>query len=570
VSSISPHILSFFWHSSINADARAENSASPKIPCSAANPSPTPGTGTNPIPCCAANSSAPFGVLNFRIRLRASLRKYPDDAFASSPNTSSKCSRPAASPMLYSAFAAVYDTSGTSSINPSCNNGSRRLSPISAIDTSAACRTSTSSSFAIASSKSADASDAGTRLNATATSRRFSGPRSTKPSRSTRRASSARCPNNAIPASKTRNTLIHKLLSSSIIKPVTHIHLSRRALLLSAAALSAKAQNLQPAEAILSDAVQKGQLQSAVLHLRKASHIYEKSFGKCNADTPFLTASITKTFTAAGVMKLADQGLLKLSDPASRFFPQFAKDSRSKITIHHLLTHTSGLPDMLPANLDLRRKHAPLSEFLAQTLDTPLLFEPGAKVGYSSMGILLASAIAEKITSQKFPAFLDAQIFRPLKMSKTVLGLGKFKIEDTALSQTDQAGEDSGSLPADAHWNWNSQYWRALAAPWGGAHSTAADIARFLHSFLHPEQSPLKPETARSMIQNQTPTLNQSRGLGFVVYKDGRFGHGGSTGTASWASPSKDAVFVLLTSLPARVSQKPILDPVSQTALAAL
>lgn len=346
--------------------------------------------------------------------------------------------------------------------------------------------------------------------------------------------------------------------------------MSRRTLLSAAALSRLKAQGLQPAEAILNDAVQSGKLKSAVLHVQKAGKVYVKAFGAAKPDTPFLIASITKPFTAAGLMRLADLGKLKLSDPASRFFPQFTKESRGKITIQHLLTHTSGLPDMLPANVELRKRQAPLSEFLAQTLETPLLFEPGAKVSYSSMGILLASSIAEKITGQKFPSFLAKEIFRPLNMADTALGLGKFKISDTALSQTEFADEGSGGSPGAESWNWNSKYWRSLGASWGGAHATAGDIAKFLAYFLHPQNGPLQPATAQSMIENHTKGLNQARGLGFVVYPGGRFGHGGSTGTLSWAHTGKDAAFVLLTSLPARVSQKTIIDPVAKIVLDSL
>jgi CubicO group peptidase (beta-lactamase class C family) len=179
------------------------------------------------------------------------------------------------------------------------------------------------------------------------------------------------------------------------------------------------------------------------------------------------------------------------------------------------------------------------------------------------MGILLAAAIAEKVSRQPLRAFLKAELFQPLNMAQTVLGQapGAVKI------QVEHA-DPPGGTPETASWDWNSPWWRDLGCPWGGAHSTAADIARFLQAFLHPTGVPVKQQTARLMTTNQNP-IDKPYGIGWAITAGG-FGHGGSTGTSCWADTSKDATFVLLTSLPARVSQKPIIDPVSQAVRAAL
>lgn len=329
---------------------------------------------------------------------------------------------------------------------------------------------------------------------------------------------------------------------------------------------------MKDAEAALRKAAADGGMDSATLAVRDAKSRYRGAFGNSSdVDDVFLIASITKPMTAAGVMLLADRGELSLSDPAMKFLPEFSEGDRKQITIQHLLTHTSGLPDQLPHNSDLRKAHAPLSEFVAGAVKTPLLFTPGEKYSYQSMGILLAAEIAERITAEPFRDFLKRELFQPLGMTRTELGLGDFTVADTVRSQVEFAAPEAGSGKPEARdWDWNSPYWRDLGSPWGGAHSTATDIELFLRSFLGSDHPVLKPATARSMIRNHTPGMSAARGLGFQLGADfgedcseRTFGHGGSTGTRSWADPERGLSFVLLTSLPARMSGKTILDPVS-------
>ena len=129
------------------------------------------------------------------------------------------------------------------------------------------------------------------------------------------------------------------------------------------------------------------------------------------------------------------------------------------------------------------------------------------------MGILLAAEIAERITKMKLRDWLKKSVFDPLGMKSTALGLGQHKIPETEQCQV--TGHDD--------WNWNSPYWRDLGAPWGGAHATAADVLRFLDSFLAPDGRVVKRETAKAMVTNQNAGLNEPWGLGFMV-NGARFG----------------------------------------------
>lgn len=329
---------------------------------------------------------------------------------------------------------------------------------------------------------------------------------------------------------------------------------------------------LDQAAELIAGTVSEGRVRAASLCVRQGAFTFQRSFGEArNPNAIFLVASISKPMTATGVTALADRGELALSDPVHRFIPEFTEDGRRRITIRHLLTHTSGLPDMLPENVELRKRHAPLEEFVDRVLRTPLLFQPGAKVKYQSMGILLAAEVAQRITGQPFPEYLEKEVFAPLGMNRTSLGLGRFRIQDTMLCQVDDAPGIYGGGEDTSGWNWNSAYWRNLATPWGGVHSTGPDIARFVEYFMEPDGRVLKPETARSMIVNQNEGLNLPWGIGFEVLSDdfGRgcseraFGHTGATGTIAWADPDKKLSYVFLTTWPANASDKPLRKPVS-------
>lgn len=330
--------------------------------------------------------------------------------------------------------------------------------------------------------------------------------------------------------------------------------------------------NLELADRLVQSHLESGKLKAATLLVQEGrKELFKRSYG-VDLNAIFLIASITKPMTATGLMVLADRGELKLSDRVMKFIPEFRKGDRKDITIGQLLTHCSGLPDQLQNNAELRQRHAPMADFVKGAIDAPLLFKPGTRYRYQSMGILLAAEIVQRITNDTIAGFLAAEVFEPLGMKRTALGLGPFKLAEVVPSQTASAAPESGAGSATArNWDWNSRYWRTFGAPWGGAHSTVADVTRFLRSFLQPEGRVLRQQTARSMIQNHNQSLSTRRGIGFDLGPDGlgkslstrSFGHSGSTGTLCWADPKSDRSFVLLTSLPSRVSRKTVLNPVS-------
>lgn len=158
------------------------------------------------------------------------------------------------------------------------------------------------------------------------------------------------------------------------------------------------------------------------------SIVYHNSFGLANREqeidnndsTKFLIGSITKTFTALGILILEEEKKLKLSDKLSEYFPEF--QSADKITIDQLLTHTSGISDyriFADWKEDSKSDQTTPYTTVAKMSDQPLLFEPGAKFGYSNVGYILLGLIIEKTSKVSFENFIQEKILDPLELKNT-------------------------------------------------------------------------------------------------------------------------------------------------------
>ncbi|MBM3793652.1 MAG: beta-lactamase family protein [Acidobacteria bacterium] len=373
----------------------------------------------------------------------------------------------------------------------------------------------------------------------------------------------AECETNLIPE---MNTLLAS--SAGALHTPVEYH-RRRAMILRRSVLqmpllALKKDHLDRIPAILKAATASGKVRSATALVRQGKAEHRWVFTKSGvADPVYLLASITKPMTVAGAMILVERGEIKLDAPVQKYIPEFKGDGRAAVTVKHLLTHTSGLPDMLPENEALRKRHAPLADFVAGSCRTPLLFPPGSKCQYQSMGILLAAEIVERITKKRLRDFLREALFTPLGMKSTALGLGTHRIPNTEQCQVPNPQDD---------WNWNSPYWRDLGAPWGGAHATAGDVMSLLEYFLQPGARVFRSAAfARQLVTNQNQGLNEPWGYGFMVNgakfskacSADTFGHWGSTGTVAWADPKTRTRMVLLTTKPASESRASALGPVS-------
>ena len=208
-------------------------------------------------------------------------------------------------------------------------------------------------------------------------------------------------------------------------------------------------------------------VESAVLHVVGGNESFTRHFGAAaSGEAMFLLGSISKPINVAAIMTLFDRGMFRLDDRVKKFLPAFTGAGREDVTIRHLLTHVSGLPDQLANNNELRRRHASLTEFADQAVRTHLDFAPGARYQYSSIGIMLAARIGEIVGGSDILTLVARNILQPLGMNHSAQGLGRFKLEEMVRCQMDGAAPESGGGdPHAKEWDWNSPYWRKLGAP---------------------------------------------------------------------------------------------------------
>jgi Beta-lactamase class C and other penicillin binding proteins len=174
--------------------------------------------------------------------------------------------------------------------------------------------------------------------------------------------------------------------------------------------------------------VNYGYFSGSVLIAKNGSIILQKGYGMANyelnalntSDTKYRIGSLTKQFTAMAIMQLQEKGFLNVSDNIIKYLPGFPNGD--KITIHNLLTHTSGLTDYInddkSFNEDSRLYSTP-QKLVERFKNKPLLFKPGTKASYSNTGYLLLSLIIEKVSGKSYHDYLSENIFNPLNMKDT-------------------------------------------------------------------------------------------------------------------------------------------------------
>jgi CubicO group peptidase (beta-lactamase class C family) len=171
-----------------------------------------------------------------------------------------------------------------------------------------------------------------------------------------------------------------------------------------------------------------GRFMGAVLVARGDEVLFRQAYGTADVATGapleigsrFRLASISKQFTAAAILKLQDEGKLTIGDPVCQWI-QPCPAAWAPLRIHHLISHTSGIPDLMARpGWGLRRvTPATLDELTDDSKLFRLSFEPGSKLRYNNAGFNLAAAIVEKASGMAFPDYLRTALFEPLGMADT-------------------------------------------------------------------------------------------------------------------------------------------------------
>ena len=251
----------------------------------------------------------------------------------------------------------------------------------------------------------------------------------------------------------------------------------------------------------------------SVLIVRDGYVLADRNFGSANigwhisnaASTRFHIGSLTKQFTAASILLLAERGKLRLDDPVSKYIDN-PPTAWNGITLLHLLTHTSGIAsitDLSPEQAALSRGGTP-AEIVERFRNQPLLFPPGTQARYSNSGYILLGMVVEKASGEPYATFLKKNIFDPLGMRDTGVDNGVDVVENLALGYRLQAGKLVHAEFVDMQ----------IPFAAGDLYSTTNDLARWEEGLFGGKL--LRSDSLQRMI---TPGMGDF-GLGVVVKQE--------------------------------------------------
>lgn len=231
--------------------------------------------------------------------------------------------------------------------------------------------------------------------------------------------------------------------------------------------------------------------------------VFQKAYGLANKgfavpnriDTKFNIASMTKMFTGVAVAQLAQAGTLRFSDTIAAHLPDFPRAVADHVTIHQLLTHTSGMGSMWKPEYQ-RANHAlyrDLKDFFPLFQNDPLQFEPGTKWSYSNAGFMVLGAIIEKASGERYVDYVRRHIFQPAMMSETDGVDIERPVPNLAVPYT----RSNWTMPGEKGWTSAILIGLVNMIPAGGATSTAPDLLRFSRALT--EHRLLNEELTRTL-----------------------------------------------------------------------
>ncbi len=318
------------------------------------------------------------------------------------------------------------------------------------------------------------------------------------------------------------------------------------------------ARVLREMEQSINSTIQDQLIPGGVLWLERAGTAFHSAYGQrailpapetMTEDTLFDIASLTKVVaTAPAVMKLVEQGKLKLEDRVQQRIAEFKGDGKEKVTVRQLLTHSSGLRPGFTNRLTWTGRETGIKMVSADKL----VYEPDTDIRYSDLNFIVLAEVVRRVSGKPFEEFVKAEIYRPLKMVDT-----GFKPAEALLPRI---APTEGTLRGVVH----DGTARAMGGVTGnaGLFSTAADLARFARMMINLGELEgvrvFKPETVRLMTSVQSPAkVSARRGLGWDIdsgysrprghlFPLGSYGHTGFTGTCLWMDPFSKTFWIFL------------------------
>jgi CubicO group peptidase (beta-lactamase class C family) len=286
-------------------------------------------------------------------------------------------------------------------------------------------------------------------------------------------------------------------------------------LILGAAAYGLPSDQSSEINKLIAILYERSQFNGAILVARRGTILYRKAYGKANfqtgsdftPETPSNIGSVTKQFTAMSIMILEERKKLTYDAPVSKYIPESSRSAHfSKITLRHLLTHTSGMPDY--GDLGIDDSGLDQQGLIAALLNKEGSFAaPGLKYRYSNPGYALLAIVVERVSGKHFGEFLEQEIFQPVGMSSTFLyDTPRRKTPQVALGYDQFGGIDDGgptAIPGD-----------------GGIYSTVDDLFKWdqaLYTGRVVRQSTLSEAFTPGRVQEGT----SSYGFGWNVEEVG-------------------------------------------------
>jgi len=268
-------------------------------------------------------------------------------------------------------------------------------------------------------------------------------------------------------------------------------------------------------------------------------------------DTVWDMASLTKPVaTATSIWILVDRGRIDPDQPVSRYLPDFKGGDRDKVTVRHLLTHTSGLP----AGNSLEHYKAGKAAARARLCSTALQAAPGAKFTYSDLGFILLGWMVEDVSSQPLDMFARDNIFKPLGMTDT-----GYKPTEALKARCAATGAEGDTWLKGRVHDPRANLMGGVAGH-AGLFSTGPDMARYARMVLNKGELDgariMSAGTLARMVRPEdVPGGKRAPGwdsrTGYSTQRgahlsDSAIGHGGFTGTSMWIDPERDLFIVLL------------------------